>query len=348
MNNKRRVAGLIHRSGSQCGFGCGCRATRVLCLVTVVLLAVGLRSANGTTVYSGYLPFTDEGPEDRFVTGPSTPEDEIGYTVGNFFGENTVRLIQKVEGDWNIRILTYSEVNNVTLTGGNLQEVTGSVSISTMGQMSGPGPFPSSLTLTGEFGGTVTVGTNSFHDGSLTFGNYHINSLEDFFLTDSGVYEFPHATISSTVPVNASGAFQLNISLHSESWSRLDVTSGDFANTMTLTSILMPNGSTPESAGFSLSFDDGRSSPNAEPGDYNGDGNVDAADYVVWRKNDGMQPGYNTWRANFGASGSGNSLGRTSNVPEPATSTLLVIVLITATCRCRRHSGYLASRAYAV
>ena len=35
-------------------------------------------------------------------------------------------------------------------------------------------------------------------------------------------------------------------------------------------------------------------------GDYNSDGAVDAADYVVWRKNDGTQAGYDTWRAHFG------------------------------------------------
>ncbi|MEX2546100.1 MAG: hypothetical protein WD316_13305 [Phycisphaeraceae bacterium] len=38
-------------------------------------------------------------------------------------------------------------------------------------------------------------------------------------------------------------------------------------------------------------------------GDYNGDGVVDAADYVVWRKTDGSAEGYNTWRTNFGATG---------------------------------------------
>ena len=30
------------------------------------------------------------------------------------------------------------------------------------------------------------------------------------------------------------------------------------------------------------------------PGDFNDDGTVDAADYVVWRKNDGTQAGYNS------------------------------------------------------
>jgi hypothetical protein len=236
--------------------------------------------------------------------------------VGNIFGTNTVRLIQKLDGQWGIRILSYSEVNNTVLTGGNLLEVSGSVSISTMGQMSGPGPFPSSLTLVGSFGGTVTVGTNSFHDGSLTFGSLQINSLEDFFLTDPGIYEFVPAPITSTVPVSPSGSFQLNLSLRSESWSRLDVTSGDFANTMTLASILLPSGNTPESEGFSLSFDDGRVSPNIWPGDFNLDDFVNAADYVVWRKGLATDE-YETWRTHFGESLDAD--GGSTAVPEPTT-----------------------------
>jgi hypothetical protein len=32
------------------------------------------------------------------------------------------------------------------------------------------------------------------------------------------------------------------------------------------------------------------------PGDYDQNGTVDAADYVVWRKVDGTQTGYDTWR----------------------------------------------------
>ena len=64
-------------------------------------------------------------------------------------------------------------------------------------------------------------------------------------------------------------------------------------------------------------------------GDYNGDGTVDAADYVVWRKGLGTtytQDDYNTWRANFGATlGSGSSSAFPlppspfdSAVPEPS------------------------------
>ncbi len=40
-------------------------------------------------------------------------------------------------------------------------------------------------------------------------------------------------------------------------------------------------------------------------GDFNSDGTVDAADYVVWRKNNGTQEDYDDWRENFGESGGG-------------------------------------------
>ena len=58
------------------------------------------------------------------------------------------------------------------------------------------------------------------------------------------------------------------------------------------------------------------------PGDHNSDGSVDAADYIVWRKTDGTQASYNTWRANFGRTFSGSGSTDVSSiqtaVPEPA------------------------------
>jgi hypothetical protein len=40
-------------------------------------------------------------------------------------------------------------------------------------------------------------------------------------------------------------------------------------------------------------------------GDYNSNGTVDAADYVVWRNSGGTPAAYTTWRNNFGATGGG-------------------------------------------
>ena len=59
------------------------------------------------------------------------------------------------------------------------------------------------------------------------------------------------------------------------------------------------------------------------------DGAVDAADYVVWRKTDGTQPGYNLWRTNFGrTSGSGSGLDAAAGVPEPSA----LVLLLAAVC----------------
>ena len=64
-------------------------------------------------------------------------------------------------------------------------------------------------------------------------------------------------------------------------------------------------------------------------GDYNSDGKMDAADYVVWRKDPaahgGVPAGYDTWRANFSrtlAPGSGSTLGA---VPETGSAVLLLL-----------------------
>jgi probable HAF family extracellular repeat protein len=61
------------------------------------------------------------------------------------------------------------------------------------------------------------------------------------------------------------------------------------------------------------------------PGDFNNNGVVDAADYVVWRKNGGTPAGYNAWRTHFGqTAGSGSGANTNAAVPEPVTCLLLM------------------------
>ena len=72
------------------------------------------------------------------------------------------------------------------------------------------------------------------------------------------------------------------------------------------------------------------------PGDYNQDGTVDSADYVVWRKTDGTQSGFDTWRAHFGQTAGSSAIAEllSGTVPEP-TSALLLVLGAAAMC-CRR------------
>jgi hypothetical protein len=87
------------------------------------------------------------------------------------------------------------------------------------------------------------------------------------------------------------------------------------------------------------------------PGDFNGDGVVDAADYVVWRDtlgetgtglaadgngNNQIDAGdFDVWRANFGQT-AGSGAGATANAAVPEPSTLLLLTFAAAGwCLCR-------------
>jgi autotransporter-associated beta strand protein len=75
------------------------------------------------------------------------------------------------------------------------------------------------------------------------------------------------------------------------------------------------------------------------PGDFNNDGKVNAADYVVWRKTmPGNAAKYNEWRANFGnPPGSGSGLSDDGSVPEPNALALVVLGAMALAASRRRH-----------
>jgi autotransporter-associated beta strand protein len=85
------------------------------------------------------------------------------------------------------------------------------------------------------------------------------------------------------------------------------------------------------------------------PGDYNNNGVVDGADYVVWRNGGPLQnevatlgsvtpEDYTEWRARFGNSGSGSILAGSSAVPEPSNLlfSLGMFISIVSVCRSKR------------
>jgi hypothetical protein len=80
------------------------------------------------------------------------------------------------------------------------------------------------------------------------------------------------------------------------------------------------------------------------PGDFNQDGTVDAADYVVWRDIDNTPDAYAIWRANFGTSllaGSGAAIPSAEPlpaVPEPSTLMIACVAAIGIGAAARRRT----------
>ena len=86
-------------------------------------------------------------------------------------------------------------------------------------------------------------------------------------------------------------------------------------------------------------------------GDYNDNGFVDAADYVMWRKNVGQPPGtlpndstgvpigddqYNLWRSNFGNPTANGNVITSSSIPEPdscLTVSVVSAIMLMNTCK---------------
>lgn len=74
------------------------------------------------------------------------------------------------------------------------------------------------------------------------------------------------------------------------------------------------------------------------PGDFNSDGTVDGADYVLMRKEDWTQPNYTQWRENFGTS-LVFPIDIPIHTPEPSTATLIVSLIAILLLRRQSRGG---------
>jgi hypothetical protein len=79
-----------------------------------------------------------------------------------------------------------------------------------------------------------------------------------------------------------------------------------------------------DSQNYALAWRFGSPPPDDLFGDFNSDGSVDSADYVMWRKDNGVGS-YAEWVENFGSS---SGAGGEVSVPEPPTSLLLITAIL--------------------
>jgi hypothetical protein len=145
------------------------------------------------------------------------------------------------------------------------------------------------------------LNSNSFYDIGEGRSGVRIDVEGSAFYAVSGT------SGGYSVPVNEDGTYDVTFS------------GGGFSSFMTTANVLN---------GQNVKVDYLASAITMLAGDFNDDGKVDAADYVVWRKNEGTQEEYNTWRTNFGRTagggdGSAASLAAQASVPEPSSILLI-------------------------
>ncbi len=220
--------------------------------------------------------------------------------------------------------------NQGTVTGGTASNV-----LHLTGKVTGPGSFTQNVSFEGSYSPGNSPASVSFDATTLASTNQLLMEIGG---TTAGT-QFDHITATGTLTLGGA----LNVSLINaftpaagQSFDLLDFNPGSLSGTFS--SINLPSLSAGLQWNASQLYSTGAISVNIL-GDYNGNGVVDAADYVVYRATlgtsgaalaaDGNQNGvidagdYDVFRANFGhQAGSGAGAQFSAPVPEPASLAL--------------------------
>lgn len=295
-------------------------------------------NGNGTLLnVSRDLDIALKGTGTLQITGGGRVEDENGIIAGGAGSQGNVVV---ENGTW-----TNSGSLLVGLLGTGVLDVraTGSVAagpdgaiIGPLGKLMGTGLINGSVVNNGAVAPGNSPGTLHI-DGNYTQGATGHLQIELASATSSDLLDVTgQANLDGTLEIVLTNGFTPAASDTFHVFSGASLT-GAFSNvivTSTSGGGSFNIGVTP--TGIALS----NFQPAVElPGDFNTDGLVDAADYVVWRKNSGSQNDYNTWRSNFGlpaGGGSGSAAGIQAAVPEPASVWLLIVGTVVAIWRARR------------
>jgi hypothetical protein len=186
--------------------------------------------------------------------------------------------------------------------------------------------YPANFSMTSgswdiDLASNAVLGADRFNaqngTASLTGGTLNINYLPGFTPNVNQVFRILRGSLGTTLN---SGAITIT---------------GAGAGSWVLQEVAIANPGLPLDEEIQLKY---LGAPIGVSGDYNGNGTVDAADYVLWRnggplQNDptaGVQPtDYDFWRSRFGAtSGAGAGLNNPSSaIPEPSSLALLAFAL---------------------
>lgn len=268
---------------------------------------------------------------------------QTGLRIGALNTSNTISgPIGGYLNNGNAR-LTKVGTGTLTLSGANtyygLTKVDGGILVMN-GTTPGAAEVNSGATLqgTGTIGGTVTVNSGGTlapgaSPGKLTVGGLNLTPGSTMAMEVGGATAgTQYDQVASTGAFSLAGA--LNVSLTNgftpsagQSFNLFDwgTVSGTFStfSLPTLGGTLGWNTSQLYTSGV-LSI---------TSADYNQNNSVDAADYVLWRKTNGVAAGYDLWRGHFGEStGSGSSVAHVDGATVPEGSAAFLLTMAAFLC----------------
>lgn len=298
---------------------------------TSALLLTNSVTINKTVIYMGQPRSTNAanvGPNIISVSGSNELSGTIASDGGLPDSNNKYYTIQSNSG------------STLTLSGSIRQDYAGQEYLTLRG--AGNGVVSGSI---------LQPATNFYTGGAVTGNIWHVIKEDAGTWTLSGANAYTGDTfVNGGTLVNTSAFLANTADVLLKTGATLNLS---FAGTDTIDSLFFNN--SPQATGLwgavgsgathesSLIFGTGTlmvSSFGGIPGDYNVDTKVNAADFVLWRKDPASYngaAGYGIWRANFGnPPGAGSGAGLDGGaVPEPATCGLVLCVVIGMLSRCR-------------
>jgi autotransporter-associated beta strand protein len=302
----------------------------------VVVNAGGLANFGGNISYGGTTVGSIEGAGtfalngSELRTGGRNTDTTVSGPIIDALGTNPNGQLTK-NGTGTLTLAGANTYTGLTTINGGTLSVTGSLMggavVNGRGKLNGTGAIAGGVTVNS--GGTFDPGLSP---GTITVGGLQLNAGSYLRFELGAVRD--HIVLTGGGNVSLAGVLDLSLlagfapSLN-ETFPLFEGAVGAIAGTFSAVNSPIFNG-------HKLNVVYGINSVTLQvidavlpPGDYNGNGAVEGADYVVWRRGLGTtynQTHYNLWRAHFGeTAGSGAGASANAAIPEPATWVMLII-----------------------
>jgi hypothetical protein len=298
---------------------------------------------------------TTNGTNKLVLSGPITGTGSLGAhvfsngaarfgTVELVSNANTYSGTTTIGGGGGIYGGVTAETDRITLNVNGTHTGGGDYNVNTTGTLGGTGSITSIVYVNA--GGTINPGPGNTASatagvGTLTVGSAVFNT--DFTTPGRLLIEYDGAadTVDKLVVTGALNITDALLDFNNLGTGVLNGSPKVFASYGSLTGLAFAN-VVDLPTDYTIDYDYLGTKqialvggPTVVTGDYNSDGKVNAADYVVWRKNPGAFPpdAYDVWRANFGGDPQGAGAGLNGGaVPEPTACGLLVFAALVGLC----------------